>query len=93
MLTVSPHGTKHTEKYNLDMHLDGKLDLINGKYADENPTYMKCKYTEEIRLCIGVAAVTPLDCEGKPTEKIGKKIVPFDYSRAVLLSISDFDKK
>ena len=26
-------------------------------------------------------------------EKIGKRIVPFDYSRTVLLSISDFDKK
>ena len=54
---------------------------------------MKCKYTEEVRLCIGVAVVTPLDCDGKPMEKIGKRIIPFDYSRTVLLSISDFDKK
>ena len=54
---------------------------------------MKCKYTEEVRLCIGVAVVTPLDNNGCPMKPIGKRIVPFDYSQTVLMSISDYETK
>ena len=54
---------------------------------------MRCKYTDEVRLCIGVAVITPIGPNGESIEREGRRIQPFDYSRSVLLSVSDFEKK
>ena len=54
---------------------------------------MRCKYTDEVRLCIGVAVITPIGPNGESIEREGRRVQPFDYSRSVLLSVSDFEKK
>ena len=36
-----------------------KLDVSNGKYSRVKVTLTKCKYTEKVRLCLGVDVVTP----------------------------------
>lgn len=71
---------------------NGKISL-EGQYSKDMSTQMRCKYSEEVRLCIGVAVVTPLGPNGEPMDRIGKRLEPFDYSRTTLLSISDFKKK
>ena len=39
---------------------NGKLDVSNGMYSREKVTLAKCKYTEKVRLCLGVAVVNPV---------------------------------
>jgi hypothetical protein len=85
--------TNRDTHFSFPRDLNGKLNLDDGKYLEEVPTSMKCKYTEEFRLCVGVAVVTPLDTNGSPMKPIGKRILPFDYSQTVLLSISDYETK
>ena len=38
---------------------NGKLDISNGTYSREKVTLTKCKYTDKVRLCLGVSIVTP----------------------------------
>ena len=70
----------------------GKVDLVNGTYSDEPVSSMKCKYTDEIRLSLGVAVVTPV-VDGVEQPKEGRRCTPFVYSGKTLLSIPDYDKK
>ena len=37
---------------------NGKFDVLNRTYSREKGTMTKCKYTDEVRLCSGVADVT-----------------------------------
>ena len=71
---------------------NGKIDLLNGSYSKEKVTVMKCKYMDEVRLCLGVAVVTPvIDSVEQPME--GRRCKPFVYSGQTLLSLTDYDKK
>ena len=48
---------------------NGKLDVSNGTYSREKVTFTKCKYTDEVRLCLGVSSVTPvIDVVEQPQE-------------------------
>ena len=40
--------------------VNGKWDVSNGTYSIEKFTFTKCKYIDEVRLCLGVAVVTPV---------------------------------
>ena len=37
-----------------------KLDVSNGTYSREKVTLKRCKYTDEVRLCLGVYVMTPV---------------------------------
>ena len=39
---------------------NGKFDVLNRKYSREKVTLTKCKYTDEVRLCLNVSDVTPI---------------------------------
>ena len=39
---------------------NGKLDVSDGTYSRDKVTLTKCKYTEEVRLCLGASFVTPV---------------------------------
>ena len=39
---------------------NGKLEVSNGTYSREKVTLTKCKYTDKVCLCLGVAVVTPV---------------------------------
>ena len=39
---------------------NGKFDVLNRTYSREKVTFKKCKYTDEVRLCLGVADLTPI---------------------------------
>ena len=39
---------------------NGDFDILNMTYSRENVTLTKCKYIDEVRLCLGVADVTPI---------------------------------
>ena len=48
---------------------NGKLDVSNGTYSREKVTFTRCKYTDEVRLCLGVSSVTPvIDVVEQPQE-------------------------
>jgi len=66
--------------------INGKLDLNNGTYSEEEVTQMKCKYTDEIHMCLGAGVVTPLKDRVKQ-EQEGQRCEPFVYSAKTLLSI------
>ena len=69
-----------------------KLDVSNGTYSREKITLVKFKYTDKVRLCLGVAVVTPvIDGVGQPQE--GRRCKPFIYSGKKLLSVMDFENK
>ena len=72
---------------------DGRVDLKNGKYSEKEISVLRTKYTEEIRLCLGVAVVTPLNADGTPGEICPKRLPPFVYSGKLLLTINDYQRK
>ena len=39
---------------------NGKFDVLNRTYSREKVTLTKCKYTDEVRLCLGVSDATPV---------------------------------
>ena len=63
----------------------GQIDLVNGKYATEEKEYIQCKYDEEARLGLGVAAVDLAD-----GDRVGRRAEPFVYSGKVVITISDY---
>ena len=62
---------------------DGVLDK-DGEYAADKEI-LNTKYTDEIRLCIGVAK-----CELSSGEVMGRRAETFDYSGKVILSKKDY---
>jgi hypothetical protein len=62
---------------------NGKVDLKNGKYQDVQLAKLQCKYTDEVRLCIGVSA----------TKSEGKILDTYVYTNKTLLTVDDWDKK
>ena len=70
-----------SKKYNLCFPRDakGKLDP-NGTYSKELVSQMKCKCTDEVRLCLGNAVVTPIDEDGNELPQEGRLAKPFVYS-------------
>ena len=56
-----------------------KLDVLNGTYSIETVTLKKFKYTDEFRLCLGVAVVTPI-IGGVEQPQEGRRCKPFVYS-------------
>lgn len=72
---------------------DGKIDLEHGLYSEEPVCQTKCKYTDEVRLCLGVAVVTPKDKNGNHLPREGRRCKPFSYTGKTLLSIPDYECK
>ena len=71
---------------------NGKLDVSNGTYSRGKVTLTNCMYTDEVRMCFGVAFVTPIiDVVEQPQEVRSCK--HFFYSGNILLSMMDFNKK
>ena len=69
----SDDGYVHTLYKDLIMNLpsddNGKFDVSNGRYSIEKVTFIKFKYTDKVRLCLGVAIVTTgIDDVEKPQE-------------------------
>ena len=62
---------------------NGKVDVENGTYQEVQLAKLQCKYTDEVRLCIGVSA----------TQNEGKVLGTFVYTNKTLLTISDWNKK
>ena len=62
-----------------------KLDMDDGAYFRLEATKMSCKYTDEIRLSLGVAVVTR---RGSSVVE-GRRCKPFIYSSKMLISIRD----
>ena len=79
---------------------NGKLDDVNGTFSKNEITEMNCKYTDEVRLCLGCAVVTLANEkgealfteEGEPIRE-GRRANPFDYSGKTVVTIKDFGKK
>ena len=62
---------------------NGKVDVENGTYQEVQLAKLQCKYTDEVRLCIGVSA----------TKNEGKVLGTFVYTNKTLLTINDWNKK
>ena len=57
---------------------NGKLDVSDGPYSREKVTLTKCKYTDEVRLCLGVAVVyTAIDGDEQSQEGRKNKVKTF----------------
>jgi hypothetical protein len=67
---------------------EGKVDPENGTCLAKEGTQLNMKYSEEVRLCLGVAKVKQPD-----GTDLGVRLPLFDYSGKVILTIKDFDKK
>ena len=79
----------------LRFHRDenGRLDP-NGTLSDSEKTFVNCKYTEEVRLSLGCATVTPVDATtGAKLPREGRRCIPFDYSAKTILTIKDYKGK
>ena len=80
----------HTTKFPRD--INEKLVVYNGTYSREKNTLVKFKYTDKVRLCLGVAVVTPV-IDGVEQPQEGRRWKPFIYSGKTLLSMMEFEKK
>eukprot|EP00978_Attheya_sp_CCMP212_P024074 scaffold75072_cov51-Attheya_sp.AAC.2 len=60
-----------------------------GELAESSSYLLKMKYTEEVRLCLGVGQVRKI---GEAIAK-GIRAMPFDYSGRTLLTIKDYMKR
>ena len=80
----------HIRKFPHDYN--GKLDVSNGTYSIEKVTLTKRKYTEEFRLCLGVAVVTPV-IDGVEQPQEFRRLNVFVYSWKTLISMTDFENK
>ena len=58
---------------------NGKLDVSKWAYSREKVTLTKCKYSDKVSLCLGVAAVTPV-IDGAEQRQEGRGCKPFVYS-------------
>ena len=67
---------------------NGKLDLKHGTYSSETLSQTRCKFTEEVRLCLGAGCVTPV-VDGAEQKTVGVRCNPFVYSGKTLLLILD----
>ena len=48
---------------------NGELDVSNKTYSREKVTLKNWRYTDEVRLCLGVSVMTPvIDCVEQPQE-------------------------
>jgi hypothetical protein len=79
---------------------NGKLDDVNGTFSTNEITEMNCKYTDEVRLCLGCAVVTLADEKGEPLLsddgkpiREGRRANPFNYSGKTVVTIKDFGEK
>ena len=87
---VRTHYKDHIMKFPRDNN--GGLDVSNVMYSREKVTLTKCKYTDEVRLCLSVAVVNPI-IDGVEQPQEGRRCKPFIYSGKILLSMMDHGKK
>ena len=83
---VGANGVKYQVRFKRTPQ--GKVDSNNGTCLAIEGTQLNMKYSEEVRLCLGVAKIKAPD----GTER-GIRLPLFDYSGKVVLTIKDFDKK
>ena len=74
--------------YKFPRDANGKIDLENGKYSEEEKVILQVKFENEVRLCLGVAVL--MDQKGN---KKGIRLEAYDYTGKMLLSIKDFQAK
>jgi hypothetical protein len=60
---------------------NGNVDVENGKYSDNTEKVMQAKYTDEVRLCLGVATVRLPD-----GSREGRRCDLIDYTGRVIVS-------
>lgn len=89
--TVISSNKQTTYKFKRDEN--GKLDP-NGKFSDEECSIMRTKFSDEIRLSIGVGVVTPINPDTRmPMEQEGRRCKPFVYTGKSILSIKEYKKR
>ena len=71
---------------------NGDLDVSNGTYSKEKVTLKKCKYRDEVSLCLCVAVMNPI-IDGVEQPQEGRRCKTFVYSGKTLLSMTEFEKK
>ncbi|CAB9505297.1 unknown protein [Seminavis robusta] len=77
---------------------NGKIDLENGKYKEEDKSFLQVKYDKEIRICPGCVyfgdeEVNP-DKDGNNVNDSKTELLDyFDYSGKIMLSIKDYKTK
>ena len=72
---------------------NGKFDVLNRTYSREKVTLTKCKYTDEVLLCLGVFLMrlpSLMVFNNLDKSECAKRFV---YSRDKLISMTDFDNK
>ena len=74
---------------NFPRNNNGELEVSNGTYSREKVALKKCKYKDELRLFLGVTAVTPVIYGVEQPREI-RRCKPFVISRTTLLSMTDF---
>jgi hypothetical protein len=67
---------------------DGKVDLKNSSYSDEEKSTLKVKYEKEVRLCLGCAVV-----HNEDGSKVGKRAHPFCYLGRIIITLKDLALK
>ena len=65
----------------------GNLNIINGNYSTNREKMVRVKYSDEVRLCLGVAAV---EMNGGIT---GKHCQAIDYTGKVIISPEEEEKR
>ena len=95
-IPVSGDGCVHTPyKYNImkfPYNQNGKLEISNGTNSIEKVTLTKCNYTDEVRICLGVAVVTPVIDSDETFQEV-RSCKPFVSLGKTLLSMTEFEKK
>jgi hypothetical protein len=67
---------------------DGKVDLKDGRYSDEEKSTLKVKYEKEVRLYLGCAVV-----HNEDGSKVGKRAHPFCYLGRIIITLKDLALK
>ena len=71
---------------------NGRLDVVNGEYSNEEKSVLNVKYEKECRLGLGVAVVVPLAEDGTSLPHNGRRCHPFNYTTKVLISVDDYKR-
>ena len=66
---------------------NGEINLVNGKYSEDNLMYLKVKYDDEVRFALGCAIVNSNGVN------VGQCCTPIVYLGKTIVSIKDRNKK
>jgi len=75
-------GRKYQVQFRRNKDGSGKLDP-DGDYSEERLSFLKVKFEDEVRLCLGAGTVV------ENGAIVGKRAHPFDYSGKTIITIKD----